>query len=131
MPAPQPREGRVFTWDPTSAKLYLPKKQQGDKRDVGNDLPKELKSQPVLPANILDYLLANPHLIPEEYKGQGPLSLGAPSTATPAAACVRYLYWRGSRWSWHCGWLAHDLAATTRLWCVQELALDLGSFGPV
>ena len=100
----------VFTWDPTSAKLYLPKKQQGDKRIVGNDLRKELKSQPVLPANILDYLLANPHLIPEEYKGKAIFFWGTIYRSSDGHLCVRYLYWHGGRWLWSFSWLAHDFS---------------------
>ena len=50
--------------------LHLDKGQQNGKWIVGNALRKVLAGKPVLNANVLDYLLANSHLIPEEWKGK-------------------------------------------------------------
>ena len=56
-------------WDPTKIRLWLSNGQQ-DGSVEGNNLHKELASEPVLNANVLDYLLAHPKLIPEEWKGK-------------------------------------------------------------
>jgi hypothetical protein len=64
------KKGGQLKWDPKKVSLYLPKRQQNGKVIGGNELREELKDQPVLNANVLDYLLANPHLIPEEWKNK-------------------------------------------------------------
>jgi hypothetical protein len=100
-------KGGIFTWDPTAVKLYLSKKQKGDKRIVGNDLHKELKSKPVLNANALDYLLKpeNQHLIPEEWKGKAVFFWGTIYRRSYVYLCVRCLYWNDGAWGWSGGWL--------------------------
>ncbi len=97
----------ILTWDPTTAKLYLSKKQQGDKRIVGNDLRKELKSQPVFPANVLDYLLKpeNQHLIPEDWKGKAVFFWGTIYRHSDDRLCVRCLCRHGGAWFWGYGWM--------------------------
>jgi hypothetical protein len=57
-------------WDPAKILLHLSKNQKGGKVINGNNLRKELENLPVLNANVLDYLLANPHLIPNKWKGK-------------------------------------------------------------
>ncbi len=103
-------KGGIFTWDPARVRLYLSKKQKDDKRIVGNDLRKELASQPVFNANLLDYLLKpeNQHLIPEEWKGKAVFFWGTIYRYSDDSLCVRYLYWYGSGWSWYCHWLGHS-----------------------
>jgi len=97
----------IVTWDSTKVRLYFSKKQKGDKYIVGDDLRKELKSQPVYTANVLDYLLKpeNQHLIPEEWKGKYLFFWGTIYRASGGGLCVRDLYWRGDRWDWHYLWL--------------------------
>ncbi len=101
------RKGGIFTWDPTKVKLYLSKKQKGDKYVIGNDLRKELASQPVFNANLLDYLLKpeNQHLIPEDWKGKYVFFWGTIYRSSVGDLCVRYLYWDDSAWNWNCHWL--------------------------
>ncbi|MGE5541321.1 MAG: hypothetical protein ACM3TU_03520 [Bacillota bacterium] len=67
------QKGGTFKWDASQVELYLASGQKNGKYIEGNKLRKELsdKSVPVLNANVLDYLLANPHLIPEEWKRDG------------------------------------------------------------
>ncbi len=48
--------------------LHLSKKQQNGKTIKGHDLREELTGKKVLNACMLDYLLANPHFIPENWK---------------------------------------------------------------
>lgn len=98
----------IFTWDSTKAKLYLSKKQSGDKYIVGNDLRKELKSQPVFTANVLDYLLVHPELIPEEYKSKAIFFWGTIYRHSDDYLYVRFLYWDDSMWYWGYRWLDHD-----------------------
>lgn len=94
-----------FVFDPANVKLHLSSNQQGGKFIRGNDLRKELASEPVLPANVLDFLLANPHLIPEEWKGKYVFFWGTIYRDSGGPLCVRYLYFRGGGWDSYYGWL--------------------------
>lgn len=86
--------------------LYLSEEQTtGEKWIEGNKLRKELVGQVVLPANMLDYLLANPNLIPEEWKKKAVFFWGTIYRLSDGSLYVRYLYWYGSRWYWHYYWL--------------------------
>lgn len=93
----------IVTWDPTKTKLYLSKKQKGDKSLVGHDLSKELASQPVFTANVLDYLLKpeNQHLTPEDWKGKAVFFWGTIYRDSCDYLYVRYLAWSGDRWLWN------------------------------
>jgi hypothetical protein len=104
---PPNRVRGIFTWDSTKVKLYLSKKQKGEKCIVGNDLRKELASQPVLNANLLDYLLKpeNQHLIPEDWKGKYIFFWGTIYRHSSDDLCVRCLDWDGDRWYWGFDWL--------------------------
>ena len=104
------RKSGIFTWDSTMVKLYLSKKQKGDKYIAGNDLRKELARQPVLNANVLDYLLKteNQRLIPEEWKGKAVFFWGTIYRNSAVNLFVRYLYWNGDRLDWDYCWLDLD-----------------------
>ena len=97
------QKGGVFRWDKDAQKdaLYLSKGQAGSKYIGGNELRREFwdKSTPVLNANVLDYLLANPHLIPKEWEGKCVFFWGTVYRAR-GNLCVRYLYWIDGEWSW-------------------------------
>ncbi len=101
--------GRVrgqLVWDPTKVKLHLSPNQEGGKVINGTKLQKELANEPTLPANILDYLLKNPHLIPEEWKKDANGNTryiffwGTIYRGSACRRCVRYLYFNGSGWAW-------------------------------
>lgn len=86
--------------------LYLSEKQTtGEKWIEGNKLRKELAGQVVLPANVLDYQLANPNLIPEEWKGKAVFFWGTIYRDSDGGLYVRCLCWGGSRWNWGYSWL--------------------------
>lgn len=108
------QKGGTFTWDASQVELYLASGQKNGKVIEGNKLRKELAKKPVLNANVLDYLLKNPHLIPEEWKkdGQGNTRYiffwGTIYGCRDGHRCVRYLYWRGGRWGWGGYWLGRD-----------------------
>jgi len=97
----------LFKYDPAKVGLYLSKKQQNGKVIVGNDLRKELKSQPVYNANLLDFYLKkeNQHLIPEEWNEKMVFFWGTIYHNSDGDLYVRGLYWNGDRWCWGYLWL--------------------------
>ncbi len=100
----------IFAWDPAAAKLYLSKKQKVSSYIVGNDLRCELRSQPVFPANVLDYLLKpeNQHLIPEDWKGKYICFWGTIYRSAYGYLYVRCLCRGDGAWHWNCRWVGHD-----------------------
>jgi len=98
------KKGGMFKFNPEKISLYLSKKQK--KGSIGgHDLRKELANKPVMNVNVLDYLLAHPELIPEEWKGKAVFFWGTIYRSSGGLLYVRYLRWNGSRWYWGCGWL--------------------------
>lgn len=80
-----------FEWSPEKVSLYLSEYQKNS--DIsGHDLRKELADKPVLNACVLDYLLDNTHLIPEEWKGKIIFFWGTIYRHLNGELCVRYLY---------------------------------------
>jgi hypothetical protein len=59
-------KGGSLDFEPAQMQFYLADGQKNGKTIEGNKLRKELANMPVLNANVLDYLLANPDLIPED-----------------------------------------------------------------
>ena len=100
-------KGGAFRFAKDRVLLHLAKKQKSG-TILGHDLRKELEKEPVLNACVLDYLLAHPHLIPEEWKGQAVFFWGTVYRYCDGSLCVRYLYWHGDGWDWHYYWLAYD-----------------------
>ena len=94
-----------LTWDAPKVTLYLSDNQKDGKIIEGNRLRKELADKPVLNANVLDYLLANPHLIPEEWKGKAIFFWGTIYRRLSGDLYVRSLYWGDGGWDWRSGWL--------------------------
>jgi hypothetical protein len=88
----------------------------------GEELRKELQDKVVLNANVLDYLLAHPDLIPESWKKdeRGNTRFiyfwGTIYRDSSGSLYVRYLCWDGDCWDWDChwlglGWLSNEPAA--------------------
>lgn len=103
------QKGGQFKWDATKAALFLSEPQKRGGRIEGNKLRSRLKcGQNPYNANLLDYLLKNPHLIPEEWKGKYVFFWGTVYRRSDGFLCVRYLYWRGDRWVWFSRWLDRD-----------------------
>jgi len=96
-----------FVWNPSCVQLHLSPNQQNGKVIVGHKLRTELAGKPVLNANVLDYLLVHPHLIPEEWKGKYVFFWGTIYRYSAGNLSVRYLYWSGGRWDWSYGWLGY------------------------
>lgn len=94
------QKGGQMEWDKKAqAKaLYLSENQKDGKIIGGEDLRKELAGKPVLNANVLDFLLKHPELIPEEWKGKKVFFWGTIYRYPDDRLNVRYLRWSGSRW---------------------------------
>lgn len=117
------KKGGQLEWDPAKVKFHLSKNQTDGKSIEGNKLRKELANEPVFNANLLDYLLKNPLLIPDEWKKdeQGNTRYiffwGTIYRGSVGGLCVRCLYWNGDEWVWgyywlDYGWDAFDPAAS-------------------
>lgn len=98
------KKGGFFKFDPAKISLYLSKKQ---KKGIigGHDLRKELANKLVMNANVLDYLLAHPELIPEKWKGKYIFFWGTIYRNSGGNLRVRCLCWYGSEWFWLFRWL--------------------------
>lgn len=95
------RQG-LWKWDPDII-LHLSKKQKKGYIS-GNELRKELEKMLALNANVLDYLLVFPSLIPEEWKGKNVFFWGTIYRSS-GSLCVRYLEWTGPGWTWCFKWV--------------------------
>ena len=94
------KPGGIFEWKPEKMRLYLSPKQEGDRRILGKDLYAELAAFPVFNATLLDFLLANKHLIPDCWKREiYILFWDTLFEDFQGKECVRSLYW-GLEKSW-------------------------------
>lgn len=103
------QKGGQFHWSPTAVKFHLDPGQEGGKYIEGNELCKRLAGQPVLNANVLDHLLAHPHLIPEEWKNEFVFFWGT-IYYVARRLYVRCLYWDRDSDSWY--WRAGGLGSS-------------------
>lgn len=101
------KEG-IIEYNFSSLPLYVSEKQKNGYIS-GNNLRIELADKPVLNANVLDYLLANPEFIPEEWKGEFVFFWGTIYQNSDGSLCVRYLKWNGRRWDSGYFWLGNSL----------------------
>jgi hypothetical protein len=97
--------GGHFQWNASKVELWLAGGQKNGKVLEGNKLRKELAKKVNFNANVLDYLLAHPHLIPEEWKGKAVFFWGTVYRSSGGYLYVRCLYWDGGRWDWSDRWL--------------------------
>lgn len=108
------KKGGQFAFDPAKIKLHLSPNQRGGKFIEGNKLRKELVNEPVLNANVLDFLLKNPNLIPEEWKKDASGNTryiffwGTIYRRSLGHLYVRYLCWSDGSWYWLYYWLDVD-----------------------
>lgn len=96
-----------WEWNPKEVELYLSEKQKTEYIG-GNDLRKELENQPVLNANVLDYLYENQELIPDSWKDKYVYFWGTIYRYSDDILFVRYLYFHDGRWYRHYRWLDYD-----------------------
>lgn len=100
----------LFEFDSAKISLYLSEKQK-EGIISGHDLRKDLAGKPVMNANVLDYLLARPELIPEEWKGKHIFFWGTIYCDSFGNLYVRCLHWDGSRWCWGYGCFSDGCAS--------------------
>lgn len=103
------KKGGQFEWDPAKVRLFLSEHQKDGKVIGGNDLRKEMAKKPAFNANLLDYLLANPSLIPEDWKGKAVFFWDTIYRYSDGNLLhVRFLYRDGKGWDWNYVWLGSD-----------------------
>jgi hypothetical protein len=88
------KKGGYLDWDAAMVDLYF----VGRGTASGPDLEKALADKPALNANVLDYLLARPELIPVSWRGKFVCFWGTVYLGTDRRPCVRCLSWGGGRW---------------------------------
>jgi len=101
-------KGGQFEFDPKQVALHLDKAQQDGGVIVGKKLRQKLKGKRVYNANLLDFLLAHPELIPEEWKGKFIFFWGTIYRYSFGSPYVRYLCWYGDGWNWSDYWLGNN-----------------------
>jgi hypothetical protein len=94
--------------DATKLGLYLPVKQKDYDLIAGHKLRRKLEGKPVLPANVLDYLYENQHLIPEEWKGKTVFFWGTVYRDWYGLLCVRGIWWNPAGCYWRACRLGSD-----------------------
>jgi hypothetical protein len=105
-------------WDLDKVKFLLhPEQEKGV--ISGRKLHDWLTDKPVYCANVLDYLLANPHLIPEGWKDKRVFFWGTIYHNADGGLDVRYLCWKWGRWVWRylwieSGWYSHSPCCSAR-----------------
>lgn len=83
-----------------------------DHQDVaftGPDFCKEIEDKLVLNANILDFLLKNPEIIPRDWKFRQTCFWGTIYRGPGGRQYVRYLVWDGGHWKWEPKWIGGAL----------------------
>ncbi|MBI2474942.1 hypothetical protein HYV69_00765 [Candidatus Uhrbacteria bacterium] len=99
--------------DLSKIQLHLSPNQKDSKTIEGNDLRAELEDSkvPVLNACVLEYLLAHPEIIPEDWKVDEKGNTryiyfwGTVYRNPDGVLYVRCLFWSDGAWSWGCAWL--------------------------
>jgi hypothetical protein len=102
------RTGGQLEFDPAKIALFFSENQKGNKLINGDDLREELKSRLVFNANLIDFLLAHPNLIPEEWKEKVVFFWGTIYRRPDGHLCVRCLGWSGKSWFSGYVWLGND-----------------------
>ncbi len=98
------KEGGQLQLDPSKVKLHLSSNQMVGRVIEGNKLRKELESEPVLNANVLDYLFTHQELIPEDWKCDAKGNTryiffwGTIYRDSRGDLFIRCLYWDGGAW---------------------------------
>ncbi|HWP61706.1 MAG TPA: hypothetical protein VN495_03815 [Candidatus Paceibacterota bacterium] len=110
------RRGQLYV-DGGKVSLHFDTKQLRDKTISGTDLAVALVDKQTLHPNILDALLAHPHMIPEAFKTDAegrPIFLyfwGCVFESASHQPCVRYVYWDGLSWRPFHRWLSDQWGA--------------------
>jgi len=96
--------GGLWEFNPAKISFYQSSRQIKGSIE-GHKLRQELTNKPVLNANVLDYLLDHPELIPEDWKNKRIYFWGTIYRDSDGDLYVRQLDRDGSKWGWHFKWL--------------------------
>lgn len=99
--------------------LYFSEHQQDGKTVQGHELREELSGKPILNANILDALLENTHLIPEDWKGKAIFFWATVYRNRGGILSVSFLLWSGGRWYSLCHWLELHWRSSSPAACLE------------
>lgn len=96
------QKGGAFKWDKYSQKnaRYFSDGCRNGRAINGNELLEDLAGGSVLNANALDYLLENPHCIPEGWEDEYVCFPGTEYLDSDGNLCVRILYKGSASWKW-------------------------------
>ena len=96
-----------LVWDPCRIYLLLSLGQMSFGNISGHRAREELAHERVLNANLLDYLVHNQHLIPENWKRYEVYFWGTiykVNNLKSPNSFVRCLVWENGKWDWEEGW---------------------------
>jgi hypothetical protein len=97
-------KGGKILFSPNMVDLYLSEEQR-TVLTQGDDLRKKVEVKNPYNANLLDFYLAHPELIPESWKGKYVFFWGTIYIRADGRPHVRSLGWNVDRWDWYCTWL--------------------------
>lgn len=118
--------GGKIDWDPSQVVFHL-EDEQLDGSVKGHELRKKLEDKkPVLNANILDYLLVNQRLIPDEWEGKNVFFWGTICSSPNGTLHVHFMRW--DNWDGCHKW---DIRPLDFQWDGNDLAVVLRSSGQV
>ena len=92
-------KGGKILFSPNMVDLYLSEEQR-TVLTQGDDLRKKVEVKNPYNANLLDFYLAHPELIPESWKGKAVYFWGTIYYFTDGRRCVRFLFFGGKRCHW-------------------------------
>lgn len=95
------QKGKAFVWDPAKVDLWLAPEQEKGSID-GEVLQEKLIGKTKFNANVLDYLLAHPELIPTEWHSGIQICFwGTIYRDNSGFQCIRYLYRDKTNFGWN------------------------------
>ncbi|MEN9604804.1 MAG: hypothetical protein RJB39_489 [Candidatus Parcubacteria bacterium] len=115
-----------FEWNPAKVRLHLSENQKDGKSIEGNKLRKELATESPFNANLLDYLVDHPDLIPEDWKKDADGNTryiyfwGTIFRYADDDLCVRCLCWGDDGWCVDYGWLNSRWSSSDPAACLAK-----------
>lgn len=111
-------KGGMWKWNPAAIDFYVDPSQKKRQKDEyvftgGEQLHEVLKKMTLLNANVLDFLVANPHLIPDEWYEREPINFWGTVYCDSSGPLVRCLYYWGSKWESRYGWIKFACGGTS------------------
>jgi hypothetical protein len=108
------QKGGQFIWNVSQVRLYLSDQQsKRHGRIRGTTLRAELERKHIFNANVLDYLLAHPVLVPDEWKSKVILFMGTIYSDSRNFRFIRCLRWGTEGWGSGYVWLDEIFSAVS------------------